>query len=250
MLTEDAPLTKEEHFHKIYTATLITPFKEQYEEKWQDEPFWAAVDAFKAQVKEIGFDDPLERLKSYMGRETFEKIRDNLKAGPPACLRKDWISPFTGETIDVLSVVERIHHVRGAKFEGKERIVLVDFWATWCGPCVDLALHLSDISEKYAGQVAVIGIGNEAMLGKRYPGMLELEGITKFIESKKENFRYSSYVDNADEHARDALYEKTGSVALPTVVLVVDNVVRFAGTGTKFEEHFEKVVNEMYPKEA
>lgn len=67
---------------------------------------------------------------------------------------------------------------------------------------MDLAPHLSDLSEKHAGQVAIIGINNEGMLG-RHPAMIDIEGVKKFIETKKENFCYSTYIDNVDEHARD-----------------------------------------------
>jgi len=73
----------------------------------------------------------MERLTAYFGKESYEQIRDELKAGPPACWRKGWKSPLVGKTLDTLAVLEAIHHVRGAKYEGKERIVILDFWATW-----------------------------------------------------------------------------------------------------------------------
>lgn len=36
--------------------------------------------------------------------------------------------------------------------------VLVDFWATWCGPCKMIAPHVAKIAEQYANQVKVCKI--------------------------------------------------------------------------------------------
>ena len=49
--------------------------------------------------------------------------------------------------------------VQGEPVEALERgtVYVIEFWATWCGPCVDAIPHVNELQNKYEGDVVVIG---------------------------------------------------------------------------------------------
>jgi len=83
------------------------------------------------------------------------------------------------------------------------RVVLLDFWATWCGPCRLIAPRLSALKDRLGAQgLSVVGITTD-----------EPEAAALFAE--RHHMRYPSIVDTAGETSR--AYAIAG---LPTLVLV------------------------------
>ena len=57
--------------------------------------------------------------------------------------------------------------------------VLVDFWATWCAPCKQLAPVLEKIGEKFAGKLKIVKVNIED--SPETPTKYEVRGIPNLI---------------------------------------------------------------------
>ena len=57
-----------------------------------------------------------------------------------------------------------------AEVNNADMLVLVDFYATWCGPCQMLAPVISEIAKEYAGKVKVckVNVDDEQELALKY----------------------------------------------------------------------------------
>lgn len=74
----------------------------------------------------------------------------------------------------------------------KGKVVVLDFWATWCGPCLASVPHMNEMQKKYKGKVVFIGVchpkGSEKLAqvvkGKKiqYPVAIDInqEAIKKY----------------------------------------------------------------------
>jgi thiol-disulfide isomerase/thioredoxin len=95
------------------------------------------------------------------------------------------------------------HQISSAGLKGK--LVIIDFWATWCGPCKQEMPGYQKLVDRYAAQgLVVIGLKSDAMA--------DTENPLKF--AKRIGVRYPLAV------ATDELTQKFGSIeGLPTTLL-------------------------------
>ena len=70
-----------------------------------------------------------------------------------------------------------IKHITNSNFDQEviksDKLVVVDFWATWCGPCRALGPVIDELADQYNGSVVVgkVNVDEESELSRRYKVM-------------------------------------------------------------------------------
>lgn len=98
------------------------------------------------------------------------------------------------------------------------RVVVIDFWATWCGPCRQGIPHVNELASQFENDACFVGLSNETR------GKFE-EGLAKHRLDKKD-FRYALGLD-----PQSRLSSFFAVSAIPYCVVVSsDNIVRWQGS--------------------
>ena len=62
---------------------------------------------------------------------------------------------------DAAPALDGVVYVKGVAPDFAAQWTLVEFWATWCGPCKRTIPHLTELRQQHDGKLVVVGLSDE-----------------------------------------------------------------------------------------
>ncbi len=126
------------------------------------------------------------------------------------------------------------------------KIYVVEFWATWCGPCRQSMPHLSELQERFGKDVTFVGVSDE-----------EPATVTAFFEKDfDENRTWSDIVTyrialDDQRKTTQRFFEAAGQEGIPTAFVVGrDGHIEWIGHPMGLEADLETIVAGTWDRQA
>jgi thiol-disulfide isomerase/thioredoxin len=209
-----------------------------------------AVKAFAAKVAEAAENDTTKtRIEGLSGRRgVFTQLETAIEKG------RDYAA-LVGKDAAPLTVKTWVNGTPLTAGDLQGKVVLLDFWAVWCGPCINTFPHLREWQEKYGDKGLVIigltryydwnwddGAGYATKAEDDVTDDQEQEMLKKFAAYYHLKHRF------AIQEEGDSLDEYYGVSGIPhVVVLDKEGKVRMirVGSGKQNAEDLDKLLAEL-----
>lgn len=137
----------------------------------------------------------------------------------------------------------KVAWLKGTPVEGFDinKVYVVEFWATWCGPCKAAMPHLSELARQYDGKVTFIGVDvwEKGFESKSYDSYMPM--LKEFVAGMGEKMAYNIAMDNNELYMANSWMKASGQGGIPATFLVKDQKIIWIGHPMKLDKVLEEV---------
>jgi thiol-disulfide isomerase/thioredoxin len=127
----------------------------------------------------------------------------------------------------------------------KGKVYVVEFWATWCGPCIASMPHISELQKKYKDKGLTV-IGTNIWEDQKYNDET-LQKVKDFVAEQGDKMAYTVAYDGAAKAMDKNWMGAAGRTGIPSAFIVnQDGVIAFVGHPMKMDEPLEKIIAGKY----
>ena len=129
--------------------------------------------------------------------------------------------------------------LKGSSVNGfeKGKVYVVEFWATWCMPCIAGMPHLSELAAKYKNDVTVSGI---SVWERKTTSPTR---VANFVDSMGSKMAYNVAADDSS-FMGDSWLKASGTRGIPAAFVIDKNSkLAWIGLPKKLDEVLPKVIN-------
>jgi len=144
----------------------------------------------------------------------------------------------------------KVTWIKGKPVQKMEKgmVYVLEFWATWCVPCIAAMPHISELSKKYDGKATFIGVD---IFERGKPGQNTKTYVSNFVKDMGEKMDYNICMENSDAYMAKNWVEAAGQSTIPTTIIVdKEGKIAWIGLPNGLEEPLKKIIENTFDSKA
>lgn len=124
------------------------------------------------------------------------------------------------------------------KFE-KGKVYVMEFWATWCGPCKRAMPHVTELAKKHSGKATFIGVN----VWERSSYEINVKNVQDFVSEASDKMGYNVGMDDAQGTMAKSWLTAAGLTGIPaTIIINQDGKVAWIGHPMEMDAPLQEII--------
>lgn len=128
----------------------------------------------------------------------------------------------------------------------KGKTYVIEFWATWCGPCIASMPHLSDMADKYKGKADFYSVNtwdfNTSTPNTKEEASVHNKRVGDWVTKNTEKMRYNVVLDDQNDTIATTWMRAAGRNGIPCAFIInEEGKVAWIGHPMEMEEPLKAI---------